>query len=148
MLICLNVHPLEVGWTTSSGWKLLIFVSFEIYPLPIPMFRYTFCSQYQWFDQQIKQIKYSRITGKTLLEYGYWRQHCSWKASCIYCDVKTAEIIGPLSNDFLCLLQGTQKELRRLRDQESRLATDLSAAHREISQLKVVVLETSPEASV
>ena len=64
-LILLNFFKFQPTWscvslprpTTSSGWKLLIFLKFEIYPLQILMFEHTFCSQYQWFDLQIKQVK-------------------------------------------------------------------------------------------
>ena len=45
-------------------------------------------------------------------------------------------------------LQISQKEVKRLRDREAQLMTDLNLAHREVGKLKVVMLDVSPEATV
>ena len=42
--------------TTSSGWKLLMFVSLDSKYLQILMFKHKFQSQLQWFDRLMKQI--------------------------------------------------------------------------------------------
>ena len=55
----------------------------------------------------------------------------------------------PVSDiDHCFFVQASQKEVRRLRDRESKLGDDLSLAQKEINRLKVIVLDVSPEASV
>jgi len=59
--------------------------------------------------------------------------------------------VNKLKQEKLDLLKQTvasQKEIKKLRDQESRLSGDLGNAHREINKLRVVVLDVTPEAMV
>lgn len=65
-------------------------------------------------------------------------------------DLLRAEI-NKLKFEKLELLKqnvATQKEIKRLRDRDGKLVSDLTSAHKEINRLKVIVLDVSPEASV
>ena len=44
--------------------------------------------------------------------------------------------------------QTSQKEIKLLKDRETKLTSDLNNTIHELNKLKVVVLEVSPEASV
>lgn len=46
------------------------------------------------------------------------------------------------------VLQASQRELRSMRERESSLLSEMKTAQRELSRLKVVILEVSPEATV